>query len=140
MAFTCFSQIIYNALLMQATSGAYAEDSLGVSCSTFALRAEATLTPQYRLANHSFSKIIGRIYLLMTHEGPEMFSLIIDTQALTRQRLTTAGPFFQQSLYPPYQWLHLFLKYQPFKVAISYSISQRQNRGQSPVFVIFVLD
>ena len=126
MTATSFTQILNNASPLQLAGRTYRQYTFHIPSTSFALRAETALTPQYALANNPFGKVIGRLYSLVSHKCPKIFLVFKNLTAFTTQLAVEACTIFQQRLNMLLKFGHSALKCFPLQCSIANSFSQLQ--------------
>jgi hypothetical protein len=97
---TRITQIFNDASPLQAAGRTHCEYTFYITRPAFALCAEAALTPQYTLTHNTLGNIVSRIYILIVHKCPEMFSVVDNPAAFAGQFTFAERSFFKKFFSP----------------------------------------
>ncbi|MBA7533042.1 hypothetical protein ES705_25277 [subsurface metagenome] len=126
MTTTRITQIFNNASPLQAAGRTHCEYMFYITRPAFALCAEAALTPQYTLTHNTLGNIVSRIYILIMHKCPEMFSVVDNPAAFAGQFTFAERSFFKKFFYTLHQRRHPVLKSTPLQCPVANPLSQFQ--------------
>jgi len=126
MTATSFTQILNNTSPLQTASRAHRQNALYIPSTSFALCAEAALTPQYALTNNPFCKIVGRLYFSILHKCPKILFVRKNPTTFTTQLAVKTCTIFQQRFNTLLKFGHSALKCFPLQCSIANSFTKFQ--------------
>ena len=83
---------------MEAAGRTHRQHTLHITCAAFALCPETALTPQYGLTHNTLSKVVGRIYTLITNKCPKILAMFDNPAATCRSMRIRPSPPVQEAL------------------------------------------
>ena len=126
MTATSFTQIFNNAPILQTAGRTHCQYPLHITRTSFALRAEAALTPQYSLAHNTLGKIICWIHSLIVYECPKMLAIFKYPATFATQCAFTFRRLSKKFFHTRHQWRHPILESPPLQCSIANSLAHLQ--------------
>lgn len=126
MTTTGIMQMLDNASALQTASRTHRQYALHITCSAFALCAEAALTPQNSLAYATLGNIVSWLYTSILHKRPQMLAMFDNPATFAGQFALAASSLFPPLFHTVHQGCHSVLKSSPGQRSVTNPLSHLQ--------------